>query len=48
MDFSNERLDCQVSFDETELSFNIGGIDTLDYLSHQSATTAELNIKQVL
>ena len=46
MDFSSERLDHQVSFDQTEFSLNIEGIDTTDYLSHQSATIAELNINR--
>ena len=44
MDFSNGRLDCQVSFDHSEFSFSIEGIDTTDYLTNQSATSAELNI----
>ena len=46
MDFSNERLDRQVSLDQTEFSLNIEGIDTTDYLIHQSATIAELNINR--
>ena len=46
MDFSSERLDCQVSLDQTEFSLNIERIDTTDYLIHQSATIAELNINR--
>ena len=46
MDFSNERLDHQVSFNQSEFSFSIEGIDTTDYLAHQSATIAELNINR--
>ena len=46
MDFCNERLDHQVNFDQSEFSFSIEGIDTTDYLTHQSATIAELNINR--
>ena len=46
MDFYNERLDCQVNSDQSEFSFSIEGIDTTDYLIHQSATIAELNINR--
>ena len=46
MCFSNERLDHQVSFDQSEFSFSIEVIDTTDYLTHQSATIAELNINR--
>ena len=46
MDFSSERLDHQVSLDQTEFSLNLEGIDTTDYLIHQSATIAELNINR--
>ena len=46
MDFSNERLDCQVTYDPSEFSFSTEGIDTTDYLTHQSATIAELNINR--
>ena len=46
MDFSNERLDHQVTHDPSEFSFSTEGIDTTDYLTHQSATIAELNINR--
>ena len=46
MDFSNERLDHQVTYDPSEFSFSTEGIDTTDYLTHQSATIAELNINR--
>ena len=46
MDFSNERLDGQIFSDQSEFSFSIVGIDTTDYLTHQSATIAELNINR--
>ena len=43
MDFSSDRLNCQVSFDEVEASLNFEGIEPSDYLTHQPDTTAELN-----
>ena len=46
MDFSNERLDHQVTFDQSEFPFSIEGIDTTDYLAHHSTTIAELNINR--
>ena len=46
MEFSNERLDHQVTFDQSKFSFSIEGIDTTDYLTYQSATIAELNINR--
>ena len=46
MDFSNVRLDHQVTHDPSEFSFSTEGIDTTDYLVHQSATIAELNINR--
>ena len=46
MDFSNERLDCQVTHDPSEFSFSTEVINTTDCLAHQSATTAELNINR--
>ena len=46
MDFSSERLDHQVTFDQSEFSSSIEAIDITDYLTHQSATTAELNINR--
>ena len=46
MDFSNERLDHQVAYDPSEFSFSTEGINTTDYLAHQCATIAELNINR--
>ena len=46
MDFSNVRLDHQVSYDPSEFSFSTEGINTTDYLAHQSDTIAELNINR--
>ena len=48
MDFSSDRLNCQVSLDQTEFSLSFEGIDTTEYLIHQSAIIAELKNKQVL
>ena len=45
MDFCSERLDCQITIDESEASLNFEGIEPTDYLTHQSDTTAELNIQ---
>ena len=45
MDFSNERLDHQAAYDP-DFSFSTEGINTTNYLVHQSATIAELNIKR--
>ena len=44
MDFVNERLDHQVAHDSTDFSFSTEGLNATDYLVHQSATIAELNI----
>ena len=46
MDFSNERLDCQVAYDPSDFSFRTEGINTTDYLAYQSATIAELNVNR--
>ena len=46
MDFSNERLDHQVTYDPSEFSFSTEGKDTTDYLTHQSVTIAEFNINR--
>ena len=47
MDFPNEGLDCQVIYDSSDFSFSTEGMnDTTDYLAHQSATIAELDIKR--
>ena len=46
MDFSNERLDCQVDYEPSEFSFSTEGMNTTDYLVHQSATIADLNINR--
>ena len=32
MDFSSDRLDCQVSLNQTELSLSFKGIDTTDIM----------------
>ena len=47
MDFSNERLDHQVAHDPSDFSFSTEGMNTTDYLAHQSATTA-VKYKQIL
>ena len=46
MDFCNERLGSQKSFDESEAPLNFEGIEATDYLTHQSDTFAELNINR--
>ena len=46
MDFWSERLDHQISFDDSETSLNIEGIEPTDYLTNQSDTTVELNINR--
>ena len=46
MDFLNERLDHQVAHDPTDFSFSTEGMNATDYLVHQSATIAELNINR--
>ena len=46
MDFCSERLDHQVPLDESKNSLNFEGIEPTDYLTHQSDTTAELNINR--
>ena len=47
MDFSSDRLDCQVFYIKQN-SLKIERIDTTEYLIHQSAIIAELKNKQVL
>ena len=46
MDFCNERLGSQKSFDESETPLHFEGIEATDYLIHQSDTSAELNINR--
>ena len=46
MDFCNERLGRQKSFDESEAPLNFEGIEATDYLIHQFDTSAELNINR--
>ena len=45
-DFCNERLGSQKSFDESEAPLNFEGIEPTNYLTHQSDTSAELNINR--
>ena len=46
MNFCSERLDHQMSLDESETSLNFEGIEPTDYLTHQPESTAELNINR--
>ena len=46
MDFCSERLDHQISLEESETSLNFEGIESTDYLTYQPDTTAKLNINR--
>ena len=46
MDCSNEKLDHQVIHDSSDFSFRTGGMNTTDYLAHQSSIIVELNINR--
>ena len=48
MDFSNERLDCQVAYDPSEFSFSTEGINTTDYLASSICHHCRVKHKQIL